>query len=283
MQTFSNLLLHEGNNTTSTKVGMCRSRQEISKNKRKCSLAFSSRDTDQGRGKRDISIEWHAAAGFHQGQLLPRRQRSVLCFIHRPRCLDRSADGSEQRFEHITRLGYRMSINHGALAVPQHMRCRAVQQPELRVRPDRVDMRFLRSVRHTDARTATKTLPVLKPVDSELREDLVDGKHELVHLLERMSGRDSDAESFLAASDGRVVDGLDVDVMLSQKFIGCSFGQSCITNKDRDNVRGTRSKRTRKSDLALSEIIGIRKKTYTTGTLSSAKRRLTSRTLTCFN
>jgi len=161
--------------------------------------------------------------------------------LHRPRRLERSVDGSEQRAEHIARLGHSMSINHGVLAVPQRTRCRAVQQPKLRIRPHGIDMCLFRSVRHAHARTATEALPVLQPIDSELREDLVDSKHELVHLLECMTGRDSDAEAFLAASDGRVVYGLNVDVMLGQKLVRCRFSQSRVADKDRDNVRWTRS------------------------------------------
>ena len=239
---------------TSTKVGtmaQIRIRRCVARDKKFPKIkesSLSSRDRDQRRGKRDIPIQRYAASGPHQGQLLPRLQGRML---HRPRCLEGSTDGSEQRVEHTTRLGYCIPVNHGALTVPQRVRCRAVQQPELRVRPDGINVHLLRTVCHAHARTATKALPVLKPMDSEFCEDLVDGKDKLVYLLVRMTGRNSDAESFLAASDGRVVDGLNVDVMLSQKLVGCSFSQRCVTDKDRDNMRGTRSKRKKMTRLAL--------------------------------
>ena len=52
-----------------------------------------------------------------------------------------------------------------------------------------------------------------------------------------MSRSNCDTESLFATSDGRVVDGLHVDVMFSKEFVRCGFSQCGIANEDRNDMR----------------------------------------------
>jgi hypothetical protein len=87
--------------------------------------------------------------------------------------------------------------------------------------------------------TSTKSLPVRKTVDVEFGEHLVNSANETVHLFNGVTRGDSESESFFTTGDGRVVDGLDVDIVFTEELVRSSFRQLGITNKDGDDVRGT--------------------------------------------
>ena len=85
--------------------------------------------------------------------------------------------------------------------------------------------------------------PISESVDTEFRKDLVYCAHEFVYLFESVTGGNCNAQAFFATSDGGVVDRLDVDVMFSEEFIGCSFCQCSVANEDRNNMRRARSRK----------------------------------------
>lgn len=56
-----------------------------------------------------------------------------------------------------------------------------------------------------------------------------------------MPGSNRDSETFLATSDSRVVDGLNIDVMLHEKFVRCLLRQSGVADENRNNMRSAGS------------------------------------------
>lgn len=51
-----------------------------------------------------------------------------------------------------------------------------------------------------------------------------------------MARGDGDSETFFANGDGRVVDGLYVDVVFVEEFVGGGFGKCCVADEDGKNV-----------------------------------------------
>ena len=127
-------------------------------------------------------------------------------------------------------------VDEPLLASFQCLGGRTIGQTNLLVRPDGLD---LLRVRHADVSVTTEFCPVLRALDVELSESLVDSLGEASDLLSRVTGGDGEPETFLATSNGGVVDGLDVDVVLGEQFIGGSLSESGITDEDRDDVRRT--------------------------------------------
>lgn len=118
----------------------------------------------------------------------------------------------------------------------QRLRSCAISQTDLLIRPDGLD---LLGVGHTNIGVSAEFSPVLSALDVQLGEGLVDSFGEASDLLGRVARCDSEAETFLAASDGGVVDSLDVDVVLGEQVVGGSLGEGRITDEDGDDVRGT--------------------------------------------
>lgn len=58
----------------------------------------------------------------------------------------------------------------------------------------------------------------------------------MLKLFKSMAGCDSKPKTFLAASDGGEVDGLDIDAVLPEKIIRCLFGLGGITDQDGNDM-----------------------------------------------
>lgn len=145
-------------------------------------------------------------------------------------------------------------VDEPLLASFQCLGGRTIRQTNLLVRPDGLD---LLRVRHADVSVTTEFRPVLRALDVELSESLVDSLGEASDLLSRVTGGDSEPETFLATSNGGVVDGLDVDVVLGEQFIGGSLSESGITDEDRDDVRRAGDNRDVKLHEAGLEITNV--------------------------
>lgn len=173
------------------------------------------------RGRRwdgDVRVQGDAT-GLHLGNLLPglRAGHKLILEMRRPRCLEGPSDGAKEGVEYLARLDYSLHVNGRFLTFVQRGRGCAVQKTELFVVPYRLN--FIDAVRHADTRAAAGGLPVLRPVNAELAEDLVHGSHKLVHLLERVARRYCDAETLFTNSDSRIIDRLHVDVVFGKKFV----------------------------------------------------------------
>lgn len=144
--------------------------------------------------------------------------------------------GTEEIVELLPGDVYGPLVDDPLLTSLQRLRSRTVSQTDLLIRPDGLD---LLSVGHTDIGVTTEFSPVLSALDVQLGEGLVDGFGEASDLLGRVAGCDSEAETFLAASDGGVVDSLDVDVVLGEQVVGGSLGECGVTDEDGNDVRGT--------------------------------------------
>ena len=165
-----------------------------------------------GRRNRDVRIQGDTT-GLHLGNLLPGRRAGdkLILEMCSPRRLEGPSDRAKERVEYLARLDYSLRVNGRFLALVQCGRGCAVQKAELFVIPYRLNL--VDAVGHADTCAAAGGLPVLRPVNAELGEDLIHGSHKLVHLLERVTWRHGDAKTLFTNSDGRVVDRLDVDIM----------------------------------------------------------------------
>lgn len=139
------------------------------------------RHRDGGRGNRNVAAHGHTASS-HLGDLLPLGVRHDLVLEMRgPRCLEGTADRTKQRVKHLAGLSDRLRVNGRLLTLAEGRRSRAVEQTKLRVVPDGLNR--VNAVGHADTGTSAGELPVLGPVDAQLREDFVYSSDELVHLL----------------------------------------------------------------------------------------------------
>ena len=141
-----------------------------------------------------------------------------------------------------------------AAALTQHARRGAVQQPELRVRPDGLD--GLR-VRDADAGVPAERRPVRGALDVELGEDRVDGAREARDLLDVVAGGDGEPEALFAPRDGRIVDRLHVDVVLLEEHVGSTTRKGGIADEDGDDVRGAGNDRNIHSLEARLEVADV--------------------------
>jgi hypothetical protein len=83
---------------------------------------------------------------------------------------------------------------------------------------------------------ASKGGPVRFAFDRESSESVVEGVGGAVKLFKRMAWSDGEPETFLAASDSRVVNGLHVYAMLLKKIVGCLLGLGGIADQDGYNM-----------------------------------------------
>ena len=129
-------------------------------------------------------------------------------------------------------------VDEPLLARFQCLGSRTISQTNLLVRPDGLD---LLRVRHANVSVTTEFRPVLRALDVELRESLIDGFGEASDLLSRVTGGDGEPETFLATSNGGVVDGLHVDVVLFEERVGRDPRKRRVTNQHRDDVGWARN------------------------------------------
>jgi hypothetical protein len=78
--------------------------------------------------------------------------------------------------------------------------------------------------------------PVRFAFDGESSESVIEGVGGSVKLFKRMAWSDSKPETFLAASDSGVVNGLHVYAMFPKKIVGCLLGLDGITDQDGYNM-----------------------------------------------
>lgn len=114
------------------------------------------------------------------------------------------------------------------------LRSRAVFEAELDIRPNRLD---LGSLGDSDAGHAAHSSPVGGALELELLEHRIDRLDKMSDLLGGVTRSGGDTESLLSHGDGRVVDRLNVDLVLGQKHVGGFLGEGSITHEDRQDVR----------------------------------------------
>ena len=98
----------------------------------------------------------------------------------------------------------------------------------------------LLSALDADANKATLALPVASPLDTKVVPNGLDSLNKVITKLLGVSRGRGDTQALLAAGDGRVVDGLDVDAVLLEQLVGSLLGDLGITDQERDDVRGVR-------------------------------------------
>lgn len=185
-----------------------------------CSIALSS------NGNRSRVVESFGS----KGNILAQSIHTDSLNSSNSRALN---DGSQKIVELLPSNPDRASINHSLLTLPQHLGCRSVSQTNLFIGPDRFDG-F--SVRQTNTSVTTDSLPVRSALDSEFSERLVDCINETNHLVEIVAGGNGEPEAFLTTGDGRIVDALDVYIVIPEESIGSCFSKSGVANKDGKNV-----------------------------------------------
>jgi hypothetical protein len=107
-------------------------------------------------------------------------------------------------------------------------------QAQLSIGPERLDSL---GILHTHSDEATLAGPVRSALDAKLLPDALERLNEVVaeHLVvARCRG---DAQALLADGDSRVVDGLDVNLVLLEKEIRGALSDLSITNENGDDVR----------------------------------------------
>jgi hypothetical protein len=151
-------------------------------------------------------------------------------------------------------------------ALPEGLRSGIILQAQLMLVPDWLNVIF---VVHADTRSATSLLPGRKSLDVEPVEGLINCFNESLELLCRVAWSWCDSQPLFAHGDRGVVDGLDINVMVSEERIRCLLRQCRVADKDRDDVRRTRP--VPRFDLAIC-LRETTSKTHTTGISMSAKR-----------
>jgi hypothetical protein len=125
------------------------------------------------------------------------------------------------------------------LTIPKRARAGTVTQTKLLIGPNGINC--VGFAGNADTSASTKNLPLASTVDIQIGKDLINSLDEVGLLFEGVTRCNSDAEAFLAAGDGWIINGLNVNVMLRKEFIRRCFGKCCITNKNGYNVGRARA------------------------------------------
>lgn len=131
---------------------------------------------------------------------------------------------------------YSDGIDYALLSVPKRLGSSSIQKAQLLIGPDGGNSL---GIGHPNAGTTAFSLPVLNALDLELGEDLIDSGNEVIHLFSSVPGSDCEPQPFLAASDGGVVDGLDVDSVVSEQGIRSDLGQNRVSDQNRNDMGRT--------------------------------------------
>ena len=142
--------------------------------------------------------------------------------------------GAEQMSQPLLCNLYCISHGHTLLASGQADRCGAIFQTELLVGPDwlRLDLDW-----HANTGSTTNSGPIGSSLQVELGEYSVDRFEEVFNLFIVVAWSRGNSEPLFASSDGREVDGLNVNVMLGEQHVGSFLGEGGVTDKDGDDVR----------------------------------------------
>lgn len=155
--------------------------------------------------------------------------------------LNLALNGTEKVVEDVPRSVHGLDIDDRLVTVPQRLGNGSSGDANLFIGPDGFDILWL--TLNTNSSTSTESLPVRETVDVEFREHLVHSTNESIHLLNSVTGSNSESESFFTTSNGGVVDGLNVDIVFTEELVRSGLRQLGITNKDRDDVRRTGTKK----------------------------------------
>lgn len=93
---------------------------------------------------------------------------------------------------------------------------------------------------HADTAASTDSSPISLSLDTERSEGVIDSIKDVLELLDGMAGCDGEAKTFFTTGDGRIVDGLNVDVVVLEKVVRSVLGLSGVADEYWDNVTGTR-------------------------------------------
>ena len=125
-------------------------------------------------------------------------------------------------------------VTHNSLSsLVQPGRSRPIKQAQLLVAPDRLDLDFLR---HTHTSPPADRLPISGPLEVQLVPHGLERLDEMFNLFRRVAGRGRDAQTFLAAGNSGVIDGLDVNVVFGQQHVGSFLGECSVAHKGGDDV-----------------------------------------------
>ena len=111
---------------------------------------------------------------------------------------------------------------------------RAILEAELLVGPDVLD---LGSVRDSNTCAATFSDPLGSALETELLEHGVDALHQVSNLLGGVAGSGRDTKTLLANGDRRVVDALDVDLVLRKEHVRSFLREGRVADQHWHDVR----------------------------------------------
>jgi len=114
---------------------------------------------------------------------------------------------------------------------------RPIFEAQLDIRPDRLDLDGLGD---SYAGHTADSGPVGGALELELLKDRVDRLDKMSDLLGGVTRSGGDTESLLSNWDSRIVDRLDVNLVLGQQHVGSLLGQGGITDEHGENVRRVR-------------------------------------------
>ena len=112
-----------------------------------------------------------------------------------------------------------------------------VSQTELGISPERLDG-F--GILDTDTNEATLAGPVGRALDVQLLPDALERLDEMVAEALVVAGGRGNAQTLLADGDGRVVDGLDVDLVLLELQVRGALSDLGVAHQNGDDVGGVR-------------------------------------------
>ena len=141
-------------------------------------------------------------------------------------------NGAKELVDRLLCLPDGFKVNDTLSAIGEGLGRRAVLEPEVLIRPHRVELLAL----HADARTATDLFPLAFAPNPETIKNFISGTEKMTKLLGGVSWGRRDAEALLANGNGGIVDALHIDAVVGEERVGCRLCECGVADENRYDV-----------------------------------------------
>ncbi len=147
-----------------------------------------------------------------------RRNRHATCLDLEEGTIEDAAnlryarDRTQEKIEPVTSDVDCLHVNNALLTIPKRARAGTVMQTKLLISPNGIN--HVGFAGNADAGASTKSLPIASTVNIQFGEDLINSPDEVGLLFEGVTRCNGDAEAFLAAGNGWIINSLNVNVVL---------------------------------------------------------------------
>jgi hypothetical protein len=121
-------------------------------------------------------------------------------------------DRTQEKIKPVTSDVDCLHVDNTLLTTPKRTRAGTVKQTKLLISPNGIN--HVGFSGNADGSASTKSLPIASTINIQFGKDLINSPNEVGLLFEGVTRCNSNAEAFLAAGDGWIINGLNVNVVL---------------------------------------------------------------------